>query len=439
MDSRQDGSKALVRKRSDTDLMPPPPRVKKIKRPKQVLDEDEYTDVLSRIIARDFFPGIEISAIQNEYLNAVEARDTAWISSAGRKLQDAMTPGRLRTRSASRKLQDGAQTPTTSFGETPNSVASSTLTAEKTHLGARMSLSKFQATYTSEDNESFYKLVDQQNQKNADKCAWMWNNNKLPSKHMLKQKEIIDRLKKSGQLDGFRRDKLGIKDADQRPAQPDTWKAAPRNGLMFVPEGLNDDVVSMAQRDQDQSHMAPMTIAYENTKMPQPDIPQRPPSPTMSAVRDAISSRPRPRDQDSTIMGGDETPRVNGYRFVDDEDEDTMPAAPSINLGPGDSHNPFKIQEQRKRETLHERLVERVAKSNKEVSGNGLSGRTDKLKAPKFASSPRVAGDLTPAAQRLLSQMATPKNRTPSSPFGESTPRKPKSSLLRSVTRPGGK
>ncbi|PHH80310.1 hypothetical protein CDD82_1838 [Ophiocordyceps australis] len=438
MDSRQDGSNALVRKRSDTDLMPPPPRVKKIKRPKQVLDEDDYTDILSRIIARDFFPGIEISAIQNEYLNAVEARDAAWISSAGRKLHDAMTPGRLRPRSASKRLQNGQQTPTTGFGETPNSVASSPLVTD-TRIDAGMSLSKFQATYTSEDNESFYRLVDQQNQKNTDKCAWMWNNNKLPSKHMVKQKEIIDRLEKSGQLDGFRRDKLGIKDADQRPAQPDTWKAAPRNGLMFVPEGLNDGLVSIAQRDQEQSHMAPMAIDYENTKMPQPDIPQRPPSPTMSAVRDAMASRPRHQDRDSTVMGGDETPRVNGYSFVQEEDEHAMPAAPSINLGPGDSHNPFKIQEQRKRETLHERLVERVAKSNKEVSGNTLSGRTDRLKAPKFASSPRVAGDLTPAAQRLLSQLATPKNRTPSSPFGESTPRKPKSSLLRSVTRPGGK
>jgi protein DGCR14 len=32
-----------------------------------------------------------------------------------------------------------------------------------------MSLSAFQAKYTSEDNESFYRLLDKQNQKKADK------------------------------------------------------------------------------------------------------------------------------------------------------------------------------------------------------------------------------------------------------------------------------
>ncbi|KAG7148841.1 hypothetical protein HYQ46_002274 [Verticillium longisporum] len=79
-------TQALVRKRADTDLMPPPPPTKKIKRPKKVIDEDAYTDALSQIIARDFFPGLLETETKQEYLDALESKDAAWISNAGRCL-----------------------------------------------------------------------------------------------------------------------------------------------------------------------------------------------------------------------------------------------------------------------------------------------------------------------------------------------------------------
>ena len=161
-------SKAVVRKRADTDLMPAPPPVKKIKRPKKVLDEDSYTEALSQIIARDFFPGLLETETQQEYLDALESKDAAWISSAGKRLQHVMTPGRRKTRSATRTYKDDGRTPTTFVGDTPASSEPSTA-QDASRLDVNMSLSKFQATYTSEDNESFYKLIDKQNQKKADK------------------------------------------------------------------------------------------------------------------------------------------------------------------------------------------------------------------------------------------------------------------------------
>ncbi len=57
-------------------------------------------------------------------------------------------------------------------------------------IDTTVSLGVFQAKYTSEDNESFYNLLDKQNLKRAEKYAWLWNGNKLPSKQQLKQKEI---------------------------------------------------------------------------------------------------------------------------------------------------------------------------------------------------------------------------------------------------------
>ncbi|KAL6881556.1 nuclear protein Es2 domain-containing protein [Trichoderma novae-zelandiae] len=438
MDSAARSSNALVRKRTDTDLMPPSPPAKKIKRPKKVLEEDTYTDALSQIIARDFFPGLLETQIQQEYLDAMESKDAAWISSASRRLRNVMTPGKHTSPASSVNATYGNQTPTSFVGNTPASMATS-VTQNKPRLDLNLSLSAFQATYTSEDNESFYKLIDKQNQKRADKYAWLWRGNKLPSKQMIKQKEVTDRLEKTRSLvdDGFKRDLLAIRDVEERPARPDSWNAAPRNGLMFEPEGLEDGVKTVSESAEEQSRMAPRSISYENTRMPQPHVPQRPPSPTMSSIRDAIAGKPRQKDLDSSLVGGGETPRVNGYAFVDDEDGDDVASLPApINLGPGDATNPFKIQDQRKRELLHERMVERISKSKSDSQRRGFTGKASSMETPQFASGPRVSGGLTPAAQRLWSKMATPLRGKAADSFGQATPRKPKGSLLKSVSRP---
>lgn len=319
--------------------------------------------------------------------------------------------------------------------------------AERPMVGAGMSLTKFQETYTSEDNESFYKLVDKQNQKKADKYAWLWRGNKMPSKQMIAQKAVTDRLAQDGKLidDGYmKRDRLAIKDSDNRPARPDSWKSDPQNGLMFAPKDLDDGVKTRAQASEDASRSGPKAVVYANTRVPQPHVPQRPPSPTMSSIRDAIAGKPRKQDMDSSIAGGGETPRVNGYAFVDDEDDDEAPTVeePIIDLGPGDSNNPFKIQDRGRKDVLHEKMVDRIAKSKRESSRNGFTGRSEHLEVPKFPSSPRVSGGLTPAAQRLWSKMGTPKGKTPSSSsFGQSWQETPlrRGSSLKKVTKPTSK
>ncbi|WYZ38960.1 hypothetical protein EsH8_III_000874 [Colletotrichum jinshuiense] len=358
MASQDRTSNALVRKRTDTELMPPPPPAKKIKRPKKVIDEDSYTDALSQIIARDFFPGLLEAETQQEYLDALESKDKAWISSAGQRLQRVMTPGRQRVKRPA-PFDNGGRTPSAYGADTPASVASTVVEAPKPVVDTNMSLANFQATYTSEDNESFYRLMDKQNQKKVEKYAWIWRGNKLPSKQMIKQAEVEAKLLQTRSLvdDGFKRDRLAIKDIDERPARPDSWNANPKNNLMFGPDSVEDNYESPAQKAQAESRMGPKTINYQNTRIPQPAIVERPPSPTLSAVRDAIAGKTRKEDQASSAVGGGETPRVNGYAFVDDEDdEDDVLPVPVISLGPGDATpNPFKLQEQRKREGLHHR------------------------------------------------------------------------------------
>ncbi|KAI1331952.1 nuclear protein DGCR14 [Xylariaceae sp. FL0255] len=471
MDPAAKPSTALVRKRDDLELMPPPPAPKRIKRPKKVIDEDSYTDALSHIIARDFFPGLLESETQQEYLDALESKDPAWISSASKRLQHVMTPGRKRSRRGT-SLAPGAQTPRGGFaGDTPVSVVSAATTAadEKPDIDTNMSLSAFQSKYTSEDNESFYKLLDKQNTKRAEKYAWLWTGNKLPSKQQLKQKEIETRLLESGKSlddDGFsKRDRLAIKakDDDARPAQPDTWKSLPNNALMFAPDGVSDSgLETIVQCAEAESHAAPKGVNYQNTRLPDPvqeqivnDHHQQqqsvPPSPSLSAIRDAIEGRRRPgissSSAASTTIAGSETPRVNGYAFVEEDDPEPEPgpdpsSALKIDLGRGDATpNPFIIKQQSRREALHHRMVDRISESKRLSSRLGITGKiaadnsnsnsgvgSGRTPVPKFPSSPRVTGgNLTPAAQRLWSQIgaAGAGGKTPWTPFGGGSSRTP--------------
>ncbi|KAI0969752.1 nuclear protein DGCR14 [Xylaria arbuscula] len=434
-------STALVRKRDDLELMPPPPPPKRIKRPKKVIDEDSYTDALSQIIARDFFPGLLESETQQEYLDAIDSKDPEWISSASRRLQHVMTPGRKRARRGT-SLAPGSQTPRSFAGDTPVSVSAESSVSthleesQQPEIDTNMSLSAFQSKYTSEDNESFYKLLDKQNSKRAEKYAWLWAGNKLPSKMQLAQKKIEARLLESGRKsledDGFhRRDRLAIKDRDDRPAQPDTWNALPNNALMFAPDGVDDGLETQIQAAEAASRAPPKAVNYQNTRLAVPAISEEesiPPSPSLSAIRDAIAGRRRPENEaTSTAAAGSETPRVNGYAFVDDEEPEPEPEAQRtalINLGPGDATpNPFVIQQQSRREALHHDMVDRISQSKRASSKLGATGRVDMTPVPKFPSSPRVtAGGLTPAAQRLWSKIGSSASVTPQMPFGQSTP-----------------
>lgn len=424
------------------ELMPPPPPTKRIKRPKKVLDEDTYTDALSQIIARDFFPGLLESETQQEYLDALDSKDQDWINSASRRLHQVMTPGRQRPRRGT-SLAPGAQTPRGFVGDTPVSVSAESIASavpEEPDLDTNMSLGAFQSKYTSEDNESFYKLLDKQNSKRAEKYAWMWTGNKLPSKMQVKQKQIEAKLSETRSLtdDGWEKDRLAIKDRDERPAQPDSWKSLPNNSFMFAPDSVEDSLETVAQRAEAASKAAPKGVNYQNTRMPVPkpsDEESDPGSPSLSAVRDAIAGKRTGSVATSSIVGN-ETPRVNGYAFVDDEEPEYEPSrAPAIDLGPGDATpNPFNIKEQSQRESLHHRMVDRISQSKRTSQKAGMTGKVDSTPVPKFPSSPRVGGGLTPAAQRLWGKIGGSGGMTPKTPFGQSTPAR-KVSKLRQVAK----
>ncbi|KAJ5364722.1 uncharacterized protein N7496_010435 [Penicillium cataractarum] len=450
-------SNALT-KRPDGQLMPPPPAPKRIKRPATVLDEDVYTNALSHIIARDFFPGLLETQAKQEYLDALDSKDKAWITSSKKRLADVMrtpTPGS----NARRKIDPGSVAgtpmhfPAGGSDETPRGWGGYPHIPDVSNMG----LMAFHSKYTSEDNESFNKVLDKQNTKKREKYAFLWNNNKIPSaRQIAHHQQEVKRITAQGgkpETSLVKRDdsEVAIKtDLDARPARPDAWKSRPDNGLMFLPSSIEDTHATLQQQAEAASRAAPKRTLYQNTRLLDVDAAAAadatssvPDSPSISAIQDAIAGRPRFSESEASAVPGGETPRVNGYAFVD-EDEPELEPAPAdpleadwrlLGRSSDTTPNPFQLRETRKREALHHRMVDRVSRS-KRAEKAARTMKTPVTATPRFASSPRVdfglrgtpggAGPggqgkmLTPAAQKLLSQVGGSTPRGTSGSTGKS-------------------
>ena len=453
-------SKALTKRNPDTALMPPPPPPKRQKRPAKVIDEDVYSDALSHIIARDFFPGLLEADAQREYMEALDSNNRDWIRDAGRKLTQVMTPGhyertrigRATTFTPTRNSTSG-KTPERFHGETPRRASTNESNEDfsrenPSDVDVNMSLAAFQAKYTSEDNESFNALLDKQNEKRAAKYAFFHHGNKIPSARQIAYRERAQQVLEngsastalisataSGKSQGSMSKPRPSEDLDARPASVDGFSDSqgPRNNFMFGPEGVEDQKTTIVCQAEQNSKAPLKAVQYSATRFPVPHDGSEdpvPPSPSLSAINAAIAGRPRATISESGYTGA-ETPRVNGYAFVDaeptpselgvpiaDEDVDAAEREAAMQLLPQIDENgpsPFSIAERSKREELALKLVEKANASSRK------SGRTEQLRnlgitpgrtsTPKFVSSPAVkmGASMTPAARKLAETIGTPK------------------------------
>ncbi|RVD85896.1 uncharacterized protein DFL_004198 [Arthrobotrys flagrans] len=423
-------SQALIRRSTDTELMPPP-AAKRIKRPPKVLDEDSYTTAISDIIARDFFPGLTEAKRQEEYLDALASNDKEWIASAGRRLSEVMTGSRVRHRRSTPSLRSTAAydaTPSARGFDTPMSArddmsitSTSSSNLMKKNYEDKLSLDNFQEKYTSEDNASFNDLLDGQNQKRRDEYGWLWRGNTISKPSVIAEKARQKLLKEKEEREGV--DKTKLLEYQDKPAMPETWKVNPRNGLMFTPANLEDGMLDpdLNPATNTESRAAPKSISHANTRMPPPrEVNTVPPSPSVSAIRDAIAGRPRYSASDSSVIGGSETPRVNGYSFVDDAPSPSPSelGLPPMTWGTVDdllptveaSPSPFKINEQPRRERTLHRMVDKVAKSKRasaKMVVPGTPGGSVAGTPVGTARRLRTLGNMTPAAKGLLGKVGT--------------------------------
>ena len=461
-------STALTKRSADSALMPPPPRPKRQKRPAKVLDEDVYADAVSHIVARDFFPGLLETEAQQEYVEALDSKNNAWIREAGRKLTQVMTPvpegyrrGGRGTSFTPRRSTAPGDTPREYVEETPGRTPSGRTNDDfapeaQPEVDVNMSLAAFQAKYTSEDNESFNAVLDKQNDRRAAKYAFFHEGNKIPSARQIAYRAREQKLLENGgssstalvrvNAAGEERQIVASggpsEDLDARPASVDSFRNSqgPRNHFMFGPEGVEDTTITRAQEAELKSNAPPKAVTYAATRFQTTTAPEDsvPPSPSLSAIDAAIAGRPKATETEPGYTGA-ETPRVNGYAFVDaeptpseigvpvtDEEADAAERAAAIELLPKPDEggpNLFNLKQRSKREDLHMRLVEKAdATRRKEKGGTRLDslrslgvtpGRTP---TPRFASGPytaRRSGDaMTPAGQRLAERIGTPRRES---------------------------
>ncbi|WWD20824.1 hypothetical protein CI109_105301 [Kwoniella shandongensis] len=189
----------------------------------QVLDEDTYTDALSHIITRDFFPNLPHLHATNDYLTALTDNDPELLSASIRKLAALAHEKEHGRRSVDDTDAERARRTELSMMGTPYiSLPGGRSRPTRTPVGARgwetpmgesstrrrhdeydeldgtgpglneagpsrpkkrkqqavrddLSLDAFQRNYTSEDNASFVQIVDEENRrKKEERWGWAW-------------------------------------------------------------------------------------------------------------------------------------------------------------------------------------------------------------------------------------------------------------------------
>jgi len=253
--SSSTSSSSLVKKQSDNNettlslLNPNGVHLNRQNKPVKVLDEETFIEKLEKIIEKDFFPDLERLKIKQAYYEALQANDYTKIRElhfrynnllAKNNKSDNSTP-LLHGNAMTPKYFDGGTTPTfvqakgsekskpKSSKETPYSNDEPPLYSSETSLNSdsmaaseEISLDKFLAQNTSEDNVSFDVLMQDSKREEKKKVHQSW----------LFEKEQLHQLKYDAALmleSGDRRTN------DDATKSLDSWTYKSKNTLMYIP------------------------------------------------------------------------------------------------------------------------------------------------------------------------------------------------------------
>ncbi|SJL05787.1 uncharacterized protein ARMOST_09123 [Armillaria ostoyae] len=346
-----------------------------------VLDEDEYTEALSHIIARDFFPSLAHLDATNEYLDALDTRDPHLITASVRRIEELNATPAPATRRRAALNQTPSQTPY-GVGSAPFDTPLRTPSVrgeppqKRPRYDSSVSLDTFQARYTSEDNSSFTQILDSENQARKERWGWAWDAQKRVEGHKLRVEAAREQLLLEGPAESSSRpgvrEKVMIEPAnsparlitngdddenekvpdenekgkelavresaddqqvsvtdvmaprkDTRPAGVDGWNFKARNSLMFPPDADESPYHKAAQADIESTE-DPKVVVYSSTRLQEESSSasrglSAPPSPTRSRIDAAIKGTPyHPR-----------SPTINNFSLVPN-----FPSPTPSELGP---------------------------------------------------------------------------------------------------------
>uniref|UniRef100_A0A2P2ILZ6 Protein DGCR14 n=1 Tax=Rhizophora mucronata TaxID=61149 RepID=A0A2P2ILZ6_RHIMU len=210
------------------------------KRP-AVLDEDTYVGAIEKIIERDFFPDISKLRDRLDWLEAVKTGDPVQIRDAqlkiierrGKKVNNSNPGGSTQTRNRTQTPGSTFTRNFTPFDEFDNKTPgvldwelSGNGESRENDDGAvdeSLSLDEFFKRYTSEDNESFSKLLEKVNKKRKERYGHLLEGEKEDAK-------MIGDAKRDRITDGY-----GT--SDQPPSTLEGWNYTAKNLLMYHPPG----------------------------------------------------------------------------------------------------------------------------------------------------------------------------------------------------------
>ncbi|CAG7853140.1 SubName: Full=Uncharacterized protein {ECO:0000313/EMBL:CCA70719.1} [Serendipita indica DSM 11827] len=333
-----------------------------------ILDEDEYTEGLTRIITRDFFPTLHHIQATNEYLSALESQDPALIHASVRTLRDLGPTPVLR--------RGDMETPLRGRGSETGPNKRRKLNEDD------LSLDDYQARFTSEDNASFTEILDEENRQRRERFKWAWEaQRKAMDGKMVegvnRERMLIEGTGESdargvgvrpgvrGLITVEKPDVLLITNGDEEKRTTTTedapskdpslerdvmaptedsrvhyissWNFKTRNGLMFQPDADTSPYhqpppssTAVSATNANGGISQPKSITHAGTRLPSPPPTDAspsnaiPPSPTRSRIDAAISGvRYVPSASEQVAEG------PNGYNYVP-----TLPSPSPDQLGP---------------------------------------------------------------------------------------------------------
>ncbi|KAJ0053441.1 hypothetical protein Pint_01877 [Pistacia integerrima] len=225
------------------------PKVPPGKRPK-VLDEDTYVTAIESIIERDYFPDLSKLRDRYEWLQATRTGDPIQIRDAQLKIIERRNKGVI-SLSSEAKSESRTQTPGSTFMRNFTPFDEFNVNVRTPKIGEQLSgegesrddncevdvslkLDDFLRRYTSEDNDSFSKLLGKVNRKRKDRYDFLLEGEKVDN-------NLIEDVKRDRITDGY-----GT--SDQPPSTLEGWKYTAKNLLMYHPSDRGEAPLTEEER-----------------------------------------------------------------------------------------------------------------------------------------------------------------------------------------------
>ncbi|XP_068641528.1 uncharacterized protein [Aristolochia californica] len=207
---------------------------RKVRKSALVLDEDSFVSAIEKIIERDYFPDIPKLRDRIDWLEAVRSGDPIQIRDAQLKIIERRagsglrrvvsdnTDGKIRTPASSFFASSPTPTP---FGSEktpsllPRNLSSEGESLSEDSVDVSLSLDEFFRRYTSEDNDSFSKIMEKVNRKRKERFGYLMDGEK-------EEVKTLETQKRNRITDGY-----GT--SDQPVSTLDSWKHTAKNLLMY--------------------------------------------------------------------------------------------------------------------------------------------------------------------------------------------------------------